>query len=123
MLDRVFVLSSLAFLLVVSPLISFLYQGRKRKEKKTTWTAIAVVFAIFAAKLSFDFSMFPKNYYQALDVSRHSSPMAIRKSYVKISKNIHPDKNPAPDAKERFDEITQMKEVPFFIVYQIYIFV
>ena len=113
MLDKARVVSSLMYLIITSPLITYCYAGERRSKdkKKWTWTALGIVVAIFAVKFSFDLAVLPRNYYQTLEVSRHASAMAIRKSYVKLSKSVHPDKNPAPDAQQRFDEMTGMKEV------------
>ena len=119
MLDKELVISSLTYLIVTTPIITYCYAGERRsKEKrKWTWVALGIVVAIFAIKFSFDLATLPTNYYQTLEVSRHASAMAIRKGYVKLSKSVHPDKNPAPDAQKRFDEMTRMKEVSFLCVF------
>ena len=113
MLDRALVVSSLAYLIVTTPVITYCYSSERRSKERKKWTlmALGIVVALFAVKFGFDLVVLPKNYYQALEVPRHASAMAIRKSYVKLSKSVHPDKNPAPDAKETFDEMTRMKEV------------
>ena len=119
MLDKELVISSLTYLIVTTPIITYCYAGERRsKEKrKWTWVALGIVVAIFAIKFSFDLATLPTNYYQTLEASRHASAMAIRKGYVKLSKSVHPDKNPAPDAQKRFDEMTRMKEVSFLCVF------
>ena len=46
-----------------------------------------------------------RNYYSVLEVSRHSTPMEIRQAYKKVSKKLHPDKNPSPNADVMFQEV------------------
>ena len=118
MLDRALVVSSLAYLIVTTPVITYCNSSERRSKERKKWTlmALGIVVALFAVKFGFDLVVLPKNYYEALEVPRHASAMAIRKSYVKLSKSVHPDKNPAPDAKERFDEMTRMKEVNVYFV-------
>lgn len=122
MLDKALVISSLTYLMITTPLITYCYAGERRSKDKRKWalTALGIVVAIFAMKFSFDLVVLPTNYYEALEVSRHASAMAIRKSYVKLSKSVHPDKNPAPDAQQKFDGMTRMKEVSFNPILPLY---
>jgi molecular chaperone DnaJ len=46
-----------------------------------------------------------RNYYSVLEVSRHSTAMEIRQAYKKVSKKLHPDKNPSPNADAMFQEV------------------
>ena len=47
------------------------------------------------------------NHYQLLGVTRESNPLEIKRAYKKLSLQLHPDKNPAPDAVEQFDKVKQ----------------
>lgn len=47
------------------------------------------------------------NHYQLLGVTRDSNPLEIKRAYKKLSLQLHPDKNPAPDAVEQFDRVKQ----------------
>ena len=67
--------------------------------------AVGIVALITALKLGFEATTAPRNLYSMLEVSRYSSPLEIRASYKTISRKLHPDKNPAPNAQEVFNEI------------------
>jgi hypothetical protein len=42
-----------------------------------------------------------------LGVTRSSNPLEIKRAYKKLSLQLHPDKNPSPDATEKFDQVKQ----------------
>jgi hypothetical protein len=43
------------------------------------------------------------NYYSLLGVTRSSNPLEIKRAFKKLSLQLHPDKNPSPDAADQFD--------------------
>ena len=51
------------------------------------------------------------NYYSRLGVTRASNPLEIKRAYKKLSLQLHPDKNPAPDAMDQFDQVKQAYDV------------
>lgn len=51
------------------------------------------------------------NYYVQLGVTRSSNPLEIKRAYKKLSLQLHPDKNPSPDATEQFDRVKQAYDV------------
>jgi curved DNA-binding protein CbpA len=51
------------------------------------------------------------NYYTKLGITRASSPLEIKRAYKKLSLQLHPDKNPSPDATEQFDAVKQAYDV------------
>ena len=59
---------------------------------------------------SYDFQP-EMNYYDALEVGRHSSTLDIRKAYKKMSKIYHPDKSPGPEMADRFQKIKTAYDV------------
>jgi len=51
------------------------------------------------------------NHYVRLGVTRSSSPLDIKRAYKKLSLQLHPDKNPSPDAADMFDEVKKAYDV------------
>lgn len=52
-----------------------------------------------------------RDYYEVLGLSKGASADEIKKAYRKLSKKYHPDLNDAPDAEEKFKEVTEAYEV------------
>lgn len=74
--------------------------------------ALALVFALFAVKMGYDMQQWPTNYYSALEVTRHSNTLDIRRSYKQLSKRYHPDKNPdSATAEEMFQNVKTAYDV------------
>ena len=48
-----------------------------------------------------------RDYYEILGVSKTATEDDIKKSYRKLAMQYHPDKNDAPDAEEKFKEISE----------------
>lgn len=52
-----------------------------------------------------------KNYYKILGISPSVNISEIKKAYRKLALRYHPDKNKAPNAQQKFVEITEAYEV------------
>lgn len=51
-----------------------------------------------------------KNLYDILGVSKNATPDELKKAYYGLAQKYHPDKNPAPEAKEKFAEANNAYE-------------
>ncbi|HEY2044487.1 MAG TPA: DnaJ C-terminal domain-containing protein [Jatrophihabitans sp.] len=55
---------------------------------------------------------FDRDFYKALDVASDASDSEIKKSYRKLAKDLHPDKNPGnAQAEQRFKEVSEAYSV------------
>ena len=52
-----------------------------------------------------------QDYYATLDVGRDVTADELKKAYRKLARQLHPDVNDAPDASDRFKEVTVAYEV------------
>src|ERR671917_2957994 len=50
------------------------------------------------------------DYFGVLGVSHDASDSDIKRAYRKMARDLHPDVNPDPAAKERFQEVTRAYE-------------
>ncbi|HYH26746.1 MAG TPA: molecular chaperone DnaJ [Blastococcus sp.] len=50
------------------------------------------------------------DYYGVLGLTQGASDSDIKKSYRRLARDLHPDVNPDPEAKERFQEVTRAYE-------------
>jgi molecular chaperone DnaJ len=51
------------------------------------------------------------DHYEVLGVARDASEADIKKAYRRLARELHPDVNPAPDAAERFKDVTHAYDV------------
>lgn len=51
------------------------------------------------------------DHYETLGVARDATEQEIKKAYRKLAMQLHPDRNPSPEAAERFKEVTHAYDV------------
>mmetsp|Transcript_5143 Transcript_5143/g.5278 ORF Transcript_5143/g.5278 Transcript_5143/m.5278 type:complete len:332 (+) Transcript_5143:143-1138(+) len=100
------ILASLLYFTILYPIIIFTFRGdNSLSKRRCLWTALIFIVAGLAIKLGYEMQHSEKNLYSILEVSRHDSALNIRQSYKKLSKKLHPDKNPSPDAELMFQQV------------------
>lgn len=52
-----------------------------------------------------------RDYYEVLGVARTADEREIKKAYRKLAMDFHPDRNPSPDAENKFKEASEAYEV------------
>src|SRR3569833_2925402 len=52
-----------------------------------------------------------RDYYELLGVPRDADETTIKKAFRRLARQLHPDVSEAPDAEERFREVTEAYEV------------
>ena len=82
--------------------------GRKKPYRLGLWGSSSLNRAFFAKG-----GTGKKDYYsnlyllEILGVEKKAGKSDIKKAFAKLAQELHPDKNPSPDAKERFKDITE----------------
>lgn len=62
------------------------------------------------ASLHRHFSTGKKDYYKVLGIPKSASKVEIKKAFAQKAREFHPDKNHAPDAKDKFSDISEAYE-------------
>jgi molecular chaperone DnaJ len=52
-----------------------------------------------------------RDYYEVLGIGKDAKPDEIKRAYLKLAKQYHPDLNKSPDAPAKFKEVTEAYEV------------
>lgn len=117
MLSELQMTNSIAFLAVLYPIISYFFRDSNRNHntgkhvKKSLYISLGFVAAALAVLVSIELRTQPQNLYATLEISRHSSGLEIRQAYKKISKKLHPDKNPSPEAESQFQRVSHAYDI------------
>ena len=92
---------------VLFPILSAIV-GRKTfsKTRKLLYTT-GFIFAVATGLSIWRVSTWQENYFQVLGVPRSAEVRDIKQAYRRLSTELHPDKNPSEEARQRFLRITQ----------------
>ena len=52
-----------------------------------------------------------RDYYEVLGVSKDADAKTIKRAFLKLARELHPDVNQAPDAEQRFKEVNEAYSV------------
>mmetsp|Transcript_24033 Transcript_24033/g.70481 ORF Transcript_24033/g.70481 Transcript_24033/m.70481 type:complete len:326 (-) Transcript_24033:369-1346(-) len=102
--------SVLFYMIIVYPTTSWLLNKFKSKNRGL-YLAIGFLALIAGVKTYFDVQEKGPNFYTRLGVTRNSSLQDLKKAYKRLSLELHPDKNPSPNAVEEFDQIKDAYDV------------
>ncbi|KAL6061146.1 DnaJ-related protein scj1 [Balamuthia mandrillaris] len=76
------------------------------------WCLFCAVVVIYLALAGSDTGVLAgKDYYRILNVPRDASQKQIKKSFRDLSMKYHPDKNPDPEAAEKFAELSEAYQI------------
>ena len=104
-------LSSLLFFGISNAAVHFAFRDDTANRRYCLYVALTFIVTGLAIKLGYEMYGSEKNYYDLLEVSRHSSALDIRQAYKRVSKKLHPDKNSAANASEMFEQIKTAYDV------------
>eukprot|EP01041_Mallomonas_annulata_P009885 gene9885-20570_t len=98
-------ISSLLYIGLTYPVISFCFGSGIKNRKTALFLSLSIIISALAVKLYFEAQDLEPNYYTILESSRSNSPFEIRQAYKRVSLKYHPDKNPSADAEEIFQTV------------------
>ncbi len=99
------------YVLFVYPATNWLLKpGRFSRTKGLTY-AISLLVAIAAVKTGLELKEQGPNYYQLMKVGRSATALEIKRSYKKMSLELHPDKNPSATALDDFATLKNAYDV------------
>ena len=101
----------LFFVFIVHPATAWILRPGRFERRKSIMYAIAFLAGLAAIKTGIEYNAKGPNYYVRLGVSRDSNPLEIKRAYKKLSLQLHPDKNPSPDASDQFDSVKQAYDI------------
>lgn len=99
------------YVFIVHPITGWIMRPGRFPRKKSIMYAVGFLGLLAAVKTGYEMDARGPNHYQRLGVTRSSNPLAIKRAYKKLSLQLHPDKNPSPDATDQFDAVKQAYDV------------
>jgi len=99
------------YMFIIHPCTAWILRPGRFERKKSIMYAIAFLAAVAAIKSGLEMQQRGPNHYAILGVTRSSNPLAIKRAYRRLSLELHPDKNPSPEASDQFDEVKKAYDV------------
>lgn len=96
------IISLFIYVFFVHPVCSWILTPKRYPKKKAICFAVAFLALVASVKVGLEFNDRGANYFQLLGVKRSSTPMEIKKAYKVRGLELHPDKNPSPEAATQF---------------------
>uniref|UniRef100_A0A7S1UKM4 J domain-containing protein n=1 Tax=Phaeomonas parva TaxID=124430 RepID=A0A7S1UKM4_9STRA len=93
------------YVFFVYPVTGYLLKPGRFRKATGLGLAIAFLIAVASVKTGLEFQEKGPNYYSLLGVDRYSSEGDIKKAYKSRALELHPDKNPSPEAADMFDKV------------------
>lgn len=99
------------YVFIIHPCTAWILRPGRFPRKKSIMYAIAFLAGVAAIKSGFEMQQRGPNFYTKLSVTRNSNPLEIKRAYKRMSLELHPDKNPSPNASDQFDQIKKAYDV------------
>lgn len=99
------------YLLVVSPILSWILKPGRFSERKGQMYAVGFLALIGGTTIYLKIQEQNANFYHILNVNRDTSMSDIKRAYRARSIDLHPDKNPSPRATEEFNRLRMAYDV------------
>ncbi|GLD99900.1 hypothetical protein PINS_up008628 [Pythium insidiosum] len=92
-------------LFILSPGMSWILQPGRFTPRQGFIYAVSFLLALAALAMAVQFSEQASNFYHVVGVSRDTPLSEIKRAFRTRSMDLHPDKNPSPDAAEEFNRL------------------
>lgn len=99
------------YVFIIHPCTAWILRPGRFERKKSILYAIAFLAGVAAVKSGYEMQQRGPNHYVKLSVTRNSNPLEIKRAYKRLSLELHPDKNPSPEANDQFDQVKKAYDV------------
>ncbi|KAG5178409.1 heat shock protein 40 like protein/ DnaJ domain-containing protein [Tribonema minus] len=105
------IVSLLFYVVLVYPACNWILTSKRFSRRRSIVYAILFLGVIAIAKVALEWKDRGPNHYQLLGVGRTASVGDIKQAYKRLSLELHPDKNPSPDAADQFTAVKDAYDV------------